>query len=115
MPVINTGVPDPRPARARTNSAWIFSGVFAALLFLLATFILQNLHRTSVDFFGVQGSWPVGAALLLSALFGMLLVAVPTARGYLRLRGALQRLTPPAYTTEPPSPLAETAAQPVEV
>ena len=52
--------------------------VCAVVLLLLMVFILQNGQRSDVNFIGAHGHLPMGVALLLSAIFGVLLVAVPT-------------------------------------
>jgi uncharacterized integral membrane protein len=67
----------PRPvARARADSSLIAFGTSAMLLLLLLIFILQNGQRTDVHFFGAQGQLPVGVALLLATVAGVLLVTV---------------------------------------
>jgi uncharacterized integral membrane protein len=53
--------------------------VFALVLLVLLSFVLQNGQRSDVYFLGAHGSLPMGAALLLSAVFGALLVTLPAA------------------------------------
>jgi uncharacterized integral membrane protein len=60
--------------------------VFAVILLLLMIFILQNGQRSDVYFMGAHGHLPMGVALLLSAIFGVLLVAVPTVVRIVQLR-----------------------------
>jgi len=60
--------------------------VLAVVLLLLMIFILQNGQRSDVHFLGAHGHLPMGVALLLSAIFGVLLVAVPTVVRVLQLR-----------------------------
>jgi uncharacterized integral membrane protein len=60
--------------------------VFAVVLLLLMIFILQNGQRSDVYFIGAHGHLPMGVALLLSAIFGALLVALPTIVRVLQLR-----------------------------
>ncbi|MFB6398215.1 lipopolysaccharide assembly protein LapA domain-containing protein [Polymorphospora lycopeni] len=50
--------------------------VSAVVLLLLLIFILQNGQRTEVHFFGAQAQLPMGVALLLAAVFGVLLVTI---------------------------------------
>lgn len=59
---------------------------FAVVLLLLLIFILQNGQRSDVYFLGAHGHLPMGIALLLAAVFGVLLVALPTAVRILQLR-----------------------------
>ncbi len=59
---------------------------FAVVLLLLMIFILQNGQRSDVYFLGAHGHLPVGVALLLSTIFGVLLIALPTTVRVLQLR-----------------------------
>jgi uncharacterized integral membrane protein len=85
---------------------------FAFVLLLLMIFILQNGQAAHVSFLGAHGQLPMGVALLLAAIFGVLLVALPgTARiTQLRLLGR-RHLTSaevaprqPAPSLDPPPP-----------
>jgi uncharacterized integral membrane protein len=49
-------------------------------------FVLQNGQRSDVYFLGAHGHLPVGVALLLSTIFGVLLIALPTTIRVLQLR-----------------------------
>ena len=60
--------------------------VFALVLLLLLIFILQNGQRADVYFLGAHGRLPIGVALLLSAIFGVLLVTLPAAVRIVQLR-----------------------------
>lgn len=59
---------------------------FALVLLLLLIFILQNGQRSDVYLLGAHGHLPLGVALLLAAVFGVLLVALPTAVRIVQLR-----------------------------
>ena len=61
-------------------------GFFAVILLLLLIFILQNGTQVSVSYLGMHGHLPLGVALLLAAVCGVLLVVLAgTARiGQLR-------------------------------
>lgn len=59
---------------------------FAVVLLLLLIFILQNGQRSDVYYLGAHGHLPMGVALLLAAVFGVLLVALPTTVRILQLR-----------------------------
>ena len=72
--------------RSRTGGLWVAAVAFAAVLLLLLIFILQNGQRVDVSFLGVQGHLPLGVALLLAAVFGVLLVALPGTARIVQLR-----------------------------
>jgi uncharacterized integral membrane protein len=76
----------PRLPRSRAGGLWVVLVVFAVVLLLLIIFILQNGQRSDVYFLGAHGHLPMGVALLLSAIFGVLLVALPTVVRVLQLR-----------------------------
>lgn len=59
---------------------------FTVVLLMIMVFILQNGQRSDVYVMGAHGHLPMGVALLLSAIFGVLLVAVPTVVRVLQLR-----------------------------
>jgi len=81
-------VPDRDSPVPRTRAAglWIASILFAVVLLLLLIFILLNTRRTEINFFGTHASPPIGVALLLAAVFGILLVALPGTARILQLR-----------------------------
>ncbi|WP_343443746.1 LapA family protein [Micromonospora schwarzwaldensis] len=60
--------------------------VFAFVLLLLLIFVLQNGQRAEVSFLGAHGTLPMGVALLLAAVFGVLLVALPGTARIVQLR-----------------------------
>jgi uncharacterized integral membrane protein len=47
------------------------------VLLLLLIFILENGQRPDIGFFGAHGHLPLGIALLLAAILGVLLVVIP--------------------------------------
>jgi uncharacterized integral membrane protein len=98
----------------RAGGLWASAVAFAVVLLILVIFLLQNGQRTEVSFFGARGHLPLGLAMLLSAVFGVLLVALPgTARiVQLRLlnRRRARRAAPPADPADPAD--AEPAAEP---
>jgi uncharacterized integral membrane protein len=81
-------VPEPlKPAaraikRTRVSGLWVGVTLSAVVLLFLLIFILQNNDPTPVRFLGIEGTLPVGVALLFAAVLGVLLVAIP---GYLRI------------------------------
>ena len=72
--------------RSRVGGVWVAMIVAALVLLLLLIFILQNGQRAEVSFFGAHGSLPMGVALLLAAVFGVLLVALPGTARIIQLR-----------------------------
>ncbi|MEV0425491.1 LapA family protein [Micromonospora sp. NPDC050495] len=60
--------------------------VFAVVLLLLLVFVLQNGQRAEVSFLGAHGTLPMGVALLLAAVSGVLLVALPGTARIVQLR-----------------------------
>jgi len=54
-------------------------------------FILQNDNSVQISFFALDGVLPLGVALLLAAIAGVLLVAIPGSLRILQLRRAARR------------------------
>ncbi len=80
-------VPPRRPVkRSRIGGVWVAAVVFAFVLLLLLIFVLQNGQRAEVSFLGAHGTLPMGVALLLAAVFGVLLVALPGTARIVQLR-----------------------------
>src|SRR6476646_3449084 len=79
-------LPQHRIKRTRTGGIWVAVGFFAVILLLLLIFILQNNTDVSVSYLGMHGHLPLGVALLLAAVCGVLrVVRAGTARiGQLR-------------------------------
>jgi uncharacterized integral membrane protein len=78
--------PPHRLPRSRAGGLWVALVVFALVLLMILIFVLQNGQRSDVYFMGAHGHLPLGVALLLSAIFGVLLVALPTVVRVLQLR-----------------------------
>jgi uncharacterized integral membrane protein len=94
-PAPDPPVPDSPPApilpqhkikRTRISSTWVAITCFAVVLLLLLIFILQNGRTVEVSYFGAHGHLPLGAALLLAAVAGVLLVALPSSARMVQLR-----------------------------
>jgi lipopolysaccharide assembly protein A len=77
--------------RTRMGGLWIAVGSFAVVLLLLLIFILENLHRVNIAFFGAHGHLPLGVAMLMAAVLGVLLVAIPAAARIVQLRATARR------------------------
>ena len=72
--------------RSRMGGVWVALVVAALVFLLLLIFILQNGQRAKVSFLGAHGHLPMGVALLLAAVFGVLLVALPGTARIIQLR-----------------------------
>lgn len=77
--------------RTRTGTVWFAAGSFAVILVLLLIFILQNGSKVEVSYLGAHGHLPLGVALLLAAVLGMLLVVIPGTIRIIQLRIAAHR------------------------
>lgn len=113
-PVFDDGRPDPdhggrseRPRsvvpRTRMGGLWVVSVSFAVVLLLLLIFVLQNGRRVEVSFLGAHGQLPLGVALLLAAVFGVLLVALPGTARIVQLRLLDRRHRQPSVPDGPPA------------
>lgn len=85
-------IPGPAPApvvtRTRTGGWWTGLVLSAVVLLFLLIFVLQNNAPMQVNFLVWSGMLPAGVALLLSAVAGLLLVAIPGGLRILQLRRA---------------------------
>ncbi|GAA2817183.1 LapA family protein [Crossiella cryophila] len=80
-----------QPGRSRLGGLWSVFVVAAVVLLLLLVFILENSQDVQISYFGVAGTLPLGVALLLSAILGVLLVAVPGYARIIQLRRSAKR------------------------
>lgn len=83
--------PQHRIKRTRTSGIWVAVGFFAVILLLLLIFILQNGTQVSVSYLGMHGHLPLGVAMLLSAVCGVLLVVLAGAARISQLRATARR------------------------
>jgi uncharacterized integral membrane protein len=79
--------------RTRVSGMWVGVTAAAVVLLVLLVFIIENGQTVNISFFGAHGHLPLGVALLLAAICGVLLVAVPGYGRILQLRKALRRTT----------------------
>src|SRR5215471_14210947 len=70
--------PPPQKAakQSRVNSTWVVLTLFAVVLLLLLVFILENSQSVDIGYFGAHGHVPLGVALLLAAVLGILLAVI---------------------------------------
>jgi uncharacterized integral membrane protein len=90
--------PAPAPAapplkikRTRISGLWVALGFFAVVLLLLLIFILQNGAKVDISYMGAHGHLPLGVALLLAAVCGVLLVILAGAARISQLRTVARR------------------------
>jgi uncharacterized integral membrane protein len=87
-----SGTPGTAPVRrSRSGGLWVGLILSALVLLFLLVFILQNGAPVQISFFALEGTLPVGVALLLAAIAGILLVAIPGSVRILQLRRAARR------------------------
>ena len=84
-------LPAHRVRRTRMGGLWIAAVAFAIILLLLLIFILENGHSVAISYFGAHGHLPLGVALLLAAVLGVLLVVIPGTGRIIQLRVTAHR------------------------
>lgn len=99
----------PTVARSRMGGLWVVAITFALVLLLLMIFVLQNGQSAKVSFLGFHGNLPMGVALLLAAIFGALLVALPGTARIMQLRILGRRRQRAVETRDRQQPLASKA------
>ena len=100
-------MPTHRVKRTRTGGVWVAAALFALIVLLLLIFILENGQRVAISYLGAHGHLPLGVALLLAAVIGVLLVVIPGPGRIIQPRVAA-RSPPPrrpdgSSTTSPPT------------
>lgn len=90
--------------RSRLGGVWIALTSGAVVLLLLLIFILENGREVEIAYFGAHGSLPLGVALLLAAIFGILLVVIPGAGRIVQLRMTARRNARRARAQQAPQP-----------
>jgi uncharacterized integral membrane protein len=83
--------PAPAVRHSRSGGLWVGLILSALVLLFLLVFILQNGDPVQISFFALEGVLPTGVALLLAAIAGILLVAIPGSVRILQLRRAARR------------------------
>ena len=78
----------------KVSGVWI--GLIATALFviLLIIFVAQNSRPVTLHFFGWRGQFSLALTILLSAVLGILLVAIPGSLRIMQLRRALRKNVP---------------------
>ncbi|CAN5329628.1 lipopolysaccharide assembly protein LapA domain-containing protein [soil metagenome] len=75
--------------RTRVSALWVGLVAAALLTILLLIFIAQNSDAVAINFLWWDGKLSLAVALLLSAVIGILLVAIPGSLRIIQLRRAL--------------------------
>jgi uncharacterized integral membrane protein len=75
----------------RVSALWIGLIVAALLLLALLIFIAQNSKEVAIRYLGFNGHISLAVALLLAAVGGVLLVAIPGTARIIQLRRALKK------------------------
>ena len=86
-----TQLPQHVVKRTRMGGVWLASASFAVVLLLLLIFILENGKTVDVAYFGAHGHLPLGVALLLAAVLGILMVVIPGTARIVQLRLTARR------------------------
>jgi len=83
--------PQPTIKRTRLSGLWVAVGFFAVILLLLLIFILQNSQKVDISYMGAHGHLPLGVALLLAAVCGVLLVVLAGTARISQLRATARK------------------------
>ncbi|MEO6501520.1 MAG: lipopolysaccharide assembly protein LapA domain-containing protein [Jatrophihabitantaceae bacterium] len=78
----------------KTSGVWIGLIATAVFVILLIIFIAQNSRKVTLNFFGWEGQFSLALALLLAAVLGILLVAIPGSLRIMQLRRSLRKNVP---------------------
>jgi uncharacterized integral membrane protein len=87
-----------RVRTTRVSAVWVGVIVAALVLIALLIFIAQNSKTVAIHYFGFSGHISLAVALLLAAVAGVLLVAIPGTGRILQLRHALKKNAAAAHT-----------------
>ena len=77
--------------RTRSSAIWVGLIATAIVLIALLIFIAQNSSTVTVHYLGAHGRVPLAVALLLSAVAGLLIAAIPGTVRILQLRRAVKK------------------------
>jgi uncharacterized integral membrane protein len=83
-----------RVRASKVSGVWVGLIGTALFLILLVIFVAQNSRKVSLHFFGWHGQFSLALTILLSAVIGVLLVAIPGTVRIVQLRTALRKNGP---------------------
>lgn len=86
-----TGTPTVTKKHSRAGAAWVALVVAAIVMIFLLIFIVQNSDPVQVQYFGLQGTLPLGVAMLFAAIAGALTAALLGTVRILQLRARARR------------------------
>jgi uncharacterized integral membrane protein len=98
LDVAPSAPPEPT-GRTRLSGLWVGVIVGVAVLVLLLVFVIQNTKSVKVSFLTVSGHMPLGVALLLAAIGGVLLAGLVAS---LRIGQLRHRLHKSMSSIDPP-------------
>lgn len=84
-------MPHHKIRRTRISGLWVSVAFFAVILLFLLIFVLQNSKTVDVSYMGAHGHLPLGVALLLAAVCGVILVVLAGAARISQLRAVARR------------------------
>ena len=79
-----------RVKTTRTSATWVGLIISALLMIVLLIFIAQNSKSVTIQFLGFSGQISLAIALLLAAVGGVVLLAIPGTARIVQLRRALK-------------------------
>jgi lipopolysaccharide assembly protein A len=86
------GPPLPQTVKhTRVSRLWIVVAIFAVVLLFLLIFILENGRDVDIAYLGAHGHLPLGVALLLAAVCGVLLAILAAAARMAQLHSAARK------------------------
>lgn len=109
-PEAPAALPHHRVRRTRLSGLWTASVLFALVLLLLLVFILENSRQVEISYFGTHGHLPLGIALLMAAVLGVLLAVIPGAGRIIQLRITARRHRKADNTAAQPVPAQDREA-----
>jgi uncharacterized integral membrane protein len=90
-PAAPSPLPQHRIRPTRLSGLWFAVVFFAVVLLFLLIFILQNGRAVDVSYLGMHGHLPLGVAMLLSAVCGVLLTILAGAARISQLHAVARR------------------------
>lgn len=85
--------------RTKISGLWVGITVAAIVLLVLLVFIIENSQTVDIGFFGAHWHTSLGVAMLLAAICGILLVAIPGYGRIIQLRRVLRKAARPGQPT----------------
>ena len=90
-PDLTTSAPGSPAGRTRLSGAWVGVIIGVVVLVFLLVFIIQNSQSVKVSFFTGSVNMPLGVALLLAAIGGVLLAGIVASLRIWQLRHRLHQ------------------------